>query len=79
MGILNLFYFILFGFSLAGFMKKKPWGIPLIIALAVLDIILEFLFHHFFFITVSVIMSTVLTILAIQYSKMKKHNPDLAL
>lgn len=69
MGILNLLYFVGFGIGLFGYFKKTKWGLFLIIILAVLDIFLEFLFHHLFFITVSVIISSLLTIASIWYLK----------
>lgn len=64
MVLLNAGYFFAMAIGLAQFLKRRPMGLQLIAALAALDIILEFLFHHFFFITVSVIVSTALLIVA---------------
>ena len=70
MAILNLIYFAFFVFGIIGFLKKKKWAIKLIIVLALLDIILEFVYHHFFFITISVIISTILVIISYLYLKL---------
>ena len=69
MGILNVLYFIGFCIGLYGYLKNIKWGLFLIITLAVLDIFLEFIFHHFFFITLSVIVSIILTTISIWYLK----------
>ncbi len=53
MALLNLIYFIFFVTGIAGKIKSRKWASSLLIFLAVLDIILEFVFHHFFYITVS--------------------------
>jgi len=72
MALLNIIYFMFFVVGIIGKAKGKKWAIGLIIGLALLDILLEFIFHHFFFITVSVIMSTILTIISFLYLKMNK-------
>lgn len=72
MALLNFVYFAFFVFGIVGLIKKKKWAIKLIIALALLDIILEFVFHHFFFITISVIVSTILVIITGLYLKTEK-------
>ncbi len=69
MVIFNFIYFILFGIGLFIHIKQIRRGILLIIILAGLDIFLEFLFHGLFFITVSVIISTILIITSIIYLK----------
>jgi hypothetical protein len=73
MAVLNLLYFILMGTGLFGMVRQLGWGILLIIILAVLDILLEFLFHGLFYITVSVIASTILTIASVWYLKERKY------
>ena len=72
MALLNLVYFTFFIIGIIGKIKTKKWAIRLIIVLACLDIILEFIFHGFFFITVSVIISTILTIISILYLRINK-------
>lgn len=71
MTILNLLYTLIFSAGLLAKVKKLVWGAPLIIFLAALDIILEFVFHGFFYITVSVIVSTIL-IIAVIYQQKKQ-------
>jgi hypothetical protein len=71
MAVLNLFYALLFIVGLFGMVKRMRWGIPLIISMAGLDIILEFIFHGLLYITVSVIVSTILIILLVFYTRMK--------
>ncbi len=60
MAMLNLAYFVSFVIGIVGKAKQQEWSIWLIILLASLDIVLEFVFHGFFFITVSVIVSAIL-------------------
>ena len=74
MVLLNLFYTFLFGIGLFGQIRKTRWGLSLIIALAALDILLEFLFHGFFYITVSVIMSTALIIFGTLYTRKRRRS-----
>ena len=62
MVILNLIVFILFGLSFWGRLQNQGWHRPLLVGLAVFDILAEFVFHGFFFITVSVIVSAVLLV-----------------
>ena len=77
MALLNLVYFTFFIIGIIGKIKKKKWAIRLIIVLACLDIILEFIFHGFFFITVSVIISTILTIISILYLRINKETESI--
>jgi hypothetical protein len=72
MVFLNFFYALLFGIGLFGKISTMRWGLSLIIALAALDILLEFLFHGFFYITVSVIMSTALIIVGTLYRRKRR-------
>ena len=72
MGILNLLYFLVLFIGLLCYIKEIKWGLYIIIIFAMLDILLEFIFHHFLFITVSVISSTILTVLSIFYIKFKR-------
>jgi hypothetical protein len=67
MAILNLAYFVFFVVGIAGKLKQKNWAIWLIVFLASLDVVLEFVFHGFFFITVSVIVSTILIVISIAW------------
>lgn len=60
MVFLNVIVFILFGLSFWGRLRGKSWYRPLLVGLAVFDILAEFVFHGFFYITVSVIVSVVL-------------------
>jgi hypothetical protein len=60
MAMLNLAYFAFFVIGIVGKAKQQEWAIWLIVFLAFLDIVLEFLFHGFFFITVSVVVSAIL-------------------
>jgi hypothetical protein len=63
MALLNLFFTLLFVIGLFGITRQLRWGMPLVIAISALDIILEFLFHGLLYITVSVIVSTILIII----------------
>jgi hypothetical protein len=63
MAALNIIVFILFGASFWGRLQSKGWHRPLLVGLAVFDILAEFVFHGFFFITVSVIVSVILLVL----------------
>ena len=62
MAILNVIVFILFVLGFWGRLQNREWHRSLLIGLAVFDILAEFIFHGFFFITVSVIVSAVLLI-----------------
>lgn len=63
MVVLNLIVFILFGLSFWGRLQGKRWHRSLLVGLAVFDILAEFIFHGFFYITISVIVAIVLLIL----------------
>lgn len=63
MVFLNSIVFILFGLSFWGRLRGEPWYRPLLAGLALFDILAEFVFHGFFYITVSVIVSVVLLVL----------------
>jgi hypothetical protein len=67
MALFNFVYFVFFVLGILGMIKKKNWATGLIIVLALLDIILEFIFHHFFFITVSVIASLIVIIISMLF------------
>lgn len=62
MAVLNLIVFILFALGIWGRLRALQWHRPLLAGLAVFDIVAEFVFHGFFFITVSVIVATVLLV-----------------
>ena len=72
MVFLNLAYFAFFSVGIVGKVKENKWAVKLIAGLALLDILLEFIFHHFFFITISVITSTILIVTSILYLKNNK-------
>jgi hypothetical protein len=79
MAVLNLTYTLLFAAGLLAQIQHRRWGMPLIITLAALDIVLEFLFHGLGYITVSVIVSTLLILVSIVYLNSKKrltHSPE---
>jgi len=63
MAVLNIIVFLLFGAGSWGRLKSRNWHRPLLVSLAVFDILAEFIFHGFFFITVSVIVSIILLVL----------------
>jgi hypothetical protein len=63
MAVLNLIVFTLFGISLWGRLRGSQWHKPLLVGLALFDILAEFIFHGFFFITVSVIVAVALLVL----------------
>jgi RsiW-degrading membrane proteinase PrsW (M82 family) len=63
MVLLNAIVFILFGLCFWGRLRGEPWHRPLLVGLALFDILAEFVFHGFFYITVSVIVSVALLVL----------------
>jgi hypothetical protein len=63
MVVLNVIVFILFGLGFWSKLQGRGWHRPLLVGLAVFDILAEFVFHGFFFITVSVIVSATLLVL----------------
>ena len=63
MAVLNLILLILFGIGLWGRLRGNQWHKPLLVSLALFDILAEFIFHGFFFITVSVIVAVALLVL----------------
>ena len=65
MAVLNIIVFILFGLGFWGRLQGNGWHRPLLVSLAIFDILAEFVFHGFFFITVSVIVSVILLVLFI--------------
>jgi hypothetical protein len=69
MAMLNVAYFASFVIGIVGKAKEQEWAIWLIIFLASLDIVLEFLFHGFFFITVSVIVSAILIAISLLWRR----------
>ena len=62
MVVLNLIVFILFALGVWGRLRELQWHRPLLAGLALFDIVAEFVFHGFFFITVSVIVAFALLI-----------------
>ena len=63
MVVLNVIVLILFGLGFWSRLQGKGWHRPLLVGLAVFDILAEFLFHGFFYITVSVIVAVILLVL----------------
>ena len=61
--LLNVIVLILFGLGLWGRLQSQGWHRPLLVWLAVFDILAEFVFHGFFYITVSVIVAVLLLVL----------------
>jgi hypothetical protein len=56
---LNIIVFVLFALGFWGRLRSQRWHRPLLVGLNVFDILAEFVFHGFFFITVSVIVSSI--------------------
>jgi len=67
MALLNLILFGAFVLGLVWKIKHAKWALKFVGSLAALDILLEVVFHGFFFITVSVIISTLLIVVIIIY------------
>jgi len=63
MVVLNAIVCLLFGLGFWGRLEGKRWHRPLLVGLAVFDILAEFVFHGFFFITISVIVGIALLVL----------------
>ena len=61
--LLNVIVLILFGLGLWGRLQNQGWHRSLLAWLALFDILAEFVFHGFFYITVSVIVAVVLLLL----------------
>ena len=59
--IANLAYLAVIVVGFLGVIKRKDWGLWIVLAMALLDIMLEFMFHGLFFITISVIVSLILS------------------
>lgn len=69
MALLNLALFGAFILGLYGRIKDAGWALKLIWGSAALDIVLEFLFHGLFYITVSIVVSTLLIILIGRFTR----------
>ena len=69
MALLNLVLFGAYILGLLGRIKHAKWALIVVGSMAVLDILLEIVFHGFFYITVSVIVSTLLLIVIIIYQR----------
>lgn len=68
MAFLNLILFGAFTLGLLGRIRGADWALNLIGGFAALDILLEIMFHGFFYLTVSVVVSTIVLI-ALIYEK----------
>jgi len=69
----NAVLVLLFGAAIWGIARDRRWAIILVFLLATFDIVAEFLFHGFFFITFSVIVSLVLIIVLMRYRSEKSN------
>jgi len=69
----NAVLVLLFGAAIWGIARDRRWAIILVFFLATFDIVAEFLFHGFFFITFSVIVSLVLIIVLMRYRSEKSN------
>lgn len=69
--VLNVVYAILFVWALTMLAKKAVSGYRIALFLASLDIALEFIFHHFFFITVSVLVSIIISLSCIPFVRVR--------
>lgn len=78
MAVLNIIVFFLFGVGFWGRLKSKGWNRTLLAGLAVFDILAEFIFHGFFFITVSVIVSIILLMLFKLDKTKSRNNPAVS-
>jgi hypothetical protein len=67
MGVINLILGGLFTLAIWGIYTDKKWSKLLIFFLGGFDIVAEFIFHGFFFITFSVIGSAILIVLLLKY------------
>jgi len=65
MALSNLILFGAFSIGLIGRLRDIGWALRLIGGLAALDIVLEIVFHGLFYLTVSVLVSTLLIILIV--------------
>jgi hypothetical protein len=63
MVVLNANVCILFALGLWGRLADKKWHRPLLVGMSLFDILAEFVFHGFFYITVSVIVAVALLVL----------------
>jgi hypothetical protein len=68
MALLNLVLFGTFTLGLLGRIRRADWALNIIGGFTALDILLEIMFHGFFYLTVSVVVSTIVLI-AIIYEK----------
>jgi hypothetical protein len=71
MVVLNVVYALLFVWALILVAKKAVAGYRIILFLASLDIALEFIFHWPFFITVSVLVSTLISLCCIPFVRVR--------
>jgi low temperature requirement protein LtrA len=69
MASLSLIYFALFLVGLLGEIRRSGWAFSIVGGLAALDILLEVIFHGLFYVTVSVIVSTLLIVAIIYYRR----------
>jgi hypothetical protein len=76
MAIFNSLYCIFFGISLIEIKRRKERGIHLIISLAALDIVLEVIFHGLGYITISVLVSTILIIVLVKTTGRKESDKE---
>jgi hypothetical protein len=72
MALLNLVLFGAFLIGLVWNFRHSGWAVNLIGGLAALDVLLEIVFHGFFYITVSVVVSTLLIIIILSEKRSGK-------
>lgn len=72
LAICNIILALLLIFAFYSILQNRRIYLPIIISVAVFDILAEFIFHGFFFITVSVITATLLLIFINRYQKLRK-------
>lgn len=75
MAFLNIIYGILFILSFILYLKNNSYSLQVIVILSSLDIFLEFLFHGIGYLTVSVLIATILIILGYKEYSMKIASP----
>lgn len=78
MVVLNTIVCILFALGFWGRLRGKKWHRPLLVAMSLFDILAEFVFHGFFFITVSVVIAVTLLVLFILDKGKSSKNSSLS-
>lgn len=71
MAMLNLLFAVIFILGLFYIFKGKSIGTKIIVSMSIIDIVLEFIFHGFGFMTVSVLVSIIISIMIYYYLRRK--------